>query len=51
MFNILANQLLAKTFAFHNLARHSEIIAIIPEFREPIKINDVNKIPFLVEQG
>jgi len=51
MFNILVNQLLAKTFAFYNLAHHSEIIAIIPEFLEEIKVNDVNKIPFIIEQG
>lgn len=51
MFNILVNQLLAKSFAFYNLAHHSEIIMIIPEFLENIKVNDVSKIPFIIEQG
>lgn len=51
MFNILINQLLRKKFAFYNLAHHSEIIAIIPEFKEDIKVNDVEKVPFIIEQG
>jgi len=51
MFNILVNQLLYKKFAFYNLAYHSEIIAIIPEFEEEIKINDISKIPYIIDQG
>jgi NTE family protein len=51
MFNILSNQLLAKSFAFYNLAHHSEIIMMIPEFKERIKVNDTSKIPFIVQQG
>lgn len=51
MFNILVNQLLAKSFAFYNLAHHSEIVMIIPEFLEGIKVNDVSKIPFIIQQG
>ena len=51
MFNILVNQLLYKKFALYNMEHHSEIIAIIPEFEEDIKINDVSKVPFIIEQG
>ncbi len=51
MFNILVNQLLYKKFAFYNLAYHSEIIAIVPEFKNNIKISDVKNIPFIIEQG
>ena len=51
MFNILINQLLYKKFAFYNLAYHSEIIAIVPEFKDNIKISDVKSIPFIIEQG
>jgi len=51
MFNILVNQLLYKKFAFYNLAYHSEIIPIIPEFSTSIKISDVNSVPFIIEQG
>jgi len=51
MFNILVNQLLYKKFAFYNLAYHSEIIAIVPEFKDNIKISDVEDVPFIIEQG
>jgi len=51
MFSILENQLLAKKFAFYNLAYHSEIIAIVPEFKTKIRVNDVSKVPFIVDQG
>jgi len=51
MFNILVNQLLYKKYAFFNLAHHSEIIAIMPEFSEAIKINDVSKVPYIIKQG
>ena len=51
MFNILVNQLLYKKFAFYNLAYHSEIIAIVPEFEKEIKLNDVGIVPFIIEQG
>jgi NTE family protein len=51
MFNILVNQLLYKQFAFYNLAYHSEIIPIVPEFSISIKISDVSSVPFIIEQG
>lgn len=51
MFNILVNQLLHKKFAFFNLAYHSEIVMIVPEFKEYIRVNDVEKVPFIIEQG
>lgn len=51
MFNILVNQLLYKQFAFYNMAYHSEIIAIVPEIKDDIKISDVNSVPFIIKQG
>jgi NTE family protein len=51
MFNILVNQLLYKKFAFYNLVHHSEIIGLMPEFTEEVKISDVDKVPMIVEQG
>lgn len=51
MFNILINQLLYRKFAFYNLAYHSEIIAIVPHFEHEIHLNDVESVPFIVEQG
>lgn len=51
MFYILVNQLLYKKFAFYNLAYHSEIITIVPEFNREIGLNDVGIVPFIIEQG
>lgn len=51
MFNILSDQLLHKQFAFYNLAHHSEIILVVPEFKENIKVNDAQKIPYIIEEG
>lgn len=49
--SITSNNLLKTNFAFHNLAHHSEIIPIIPEFKERIKLFDTDKIPYLIEEG
>jgi len=51
MLYILINQLLYKRFAFYNLASHSEIIAIVPDFKEEIQLSDVNLVPSIIEQG
>lgn len=51
LFNILINQLLYRKFAFYNLAYHSEIIAIIPHFEHEVHLNDVDSVPFIIEQG
>ena len=51
LFNILSNQLLYRKFAFYNLAYHSEIIAIIPQFDREIGLGDVDSIPFIIEHG
>lgn len=51
MFNILINQLLQKKLAYYNLTFTREIIVLIPEFEENIKVTDVDKIPMIIEQG
>jgi len=51
MFNIMINQLLSTLLGYYNLAYHSEIITIIPEFKGSIKVNDVDKVPYVIEQG
>ena len=51
LFNILSNQLLYRKFAFYNLAYHSEIIAIVPQFDREIGLGDVDIIPFIIERG
>jgi NTE family protein len=49
--SITSNNLLRANFAFHNLAHHSEIIPIIPEFKYRIGLFDTESIPYVVEEG
>jgi NTE family protein len=49
--SVTSNNLLKTNFAFHNLAHHSEIIPILPEFKEHIKLFDVDKLPYVIEEG
>jgi len=49
--SITSNNLLKTNFAFHNLAHHSEIIPILPEFQHRIKLFDSEKIPYVIEEG
>jgi len=49
--SITSNNLLKTNYAFHNLAHHSEIIPIIPEFEERIRLFDTHKIPYVIDEG
>jgi len=49
--SIMSNNLLRANYAFHNLAHHTEIIPIIPQFRESIHLFDTHKIPYVIEEG
>jgi NTE family protein len=49
--SITSNNLLKTNYAFHNLAHHSEIIPILPEFKHPIKLFDTHKLPYVIEEG
>lgn len=51
MTTIYMNNILKASFAFNNLAHHSEIFTIIPEFDESLSMFDVHKIPGIVERG
>ncbi|TAK12271.1 MAG: patatin-like phospholipase family protein [Anaerolineae bacterium] len=51
MFSNMTNQLLAYQFASASLMHHAEIITIVPPFEYNIGLNDVAKIPFIIEQG
>ena len=48
---IMANNLLRSNFAFHNIAHHTEIISILPEFEDRIGPFDTARIPYLIEKG
>ena len=49
--SIMTNNLLRASFVFHGLAHHSEVIAIIPQFTERVRLFDTAKIPYLVDEG
>jgi len=49
--SMISNNLLKTNFAFHNLAHHSEIIPILPEFKHRIKLFDTDKLPYVIEEG
>ena len=48
---ILANNLLKSKLAFHNIAHHSEVIMILPEFKQRVRLFDTAKVPYIVEEG
>ena len=49
--SIMSNNLLKSRFAFHSMAHHSEVIAILPEFRERVKLFDVGKLDYIIREG
>jgi NTE family protein len=49
--SIMANNLLKAAFAFHGLAHHSELIAVIPQFTQRVRLFDVEKLPYIIEEG
>ncbi len=48
---IMANNLLKSKLAFHSIAHHSEVIIILPEFKQRIRLFDTAKLPAIVEEG
>jgi NTE family protein len=51
MTSIYMNNIFKYSFAFNNLAHHSEIFPIIPEFDGTISMFDIQKMPHIIEQG
>lgn len=49
--SIYTNNLLRANYAFHNLAHHAEIIPVLPDFDQPVRLFDTDQIPYVVEQG
>lgn len=48
---VLSNNLLQASFAYCNLAHHSDLIPIIPQFEDEIHMFDTDKIPAIIEAG
>lgn len=49
--SIMTNNLLRSRFAFHNLSHHSEVIPVMPAFKQPVGLFDTTKIPYAIEEG
>src|SRR4029450_4354677 len=47
--SILSNNLLRSQFAFHGLAHHAEIIPIIPQFSQRIRLSHIETIRYILE--
>ncbi len=48
---IYMNNILKNSFAFNNLAHHSEIFPIIPEFDSTVSLFDIHNFPHIIERG
>jgi NTE family protein len=48
---ILANNLLRARLAFHSAVHHSEMIIILPEFRQRVRLFDTTKLSYIIDEG
>ncbi|MGO4391366.1 patatin-like phospholipase family protein [Variovorax sp. M-6] len=48
---ILANNLLKSRLAFQSAAHHSEVILILPQFKQRVRLFDTDKVPHIIEEG
>lgn len=48
---ILANNLLKSRLAFQSAAHHSEMILILPQFKQRVGLFDTAKVPYIIEEG
>jgi len=48
---IMTNNLLKASFAFHGLAHHGEVIPVIPQFSQRIRLFDTAKVPLIIDEG
>jgi NTE family protein len=51
MTSIYMNNIFKNSYAFNNLAHHSEIFPIIPEFDSVISMFDIHKMPHIIKRG
>ena len=49
--SIMSNNLLRARFAFNSVAHHAEVITLIPEFKQRIRLFDTDKVPAIIEAG
>jgi NTE family protein len=49
--SIMSNNLLRARYAFNSIAHHAEVITIIPEFTQRIRLFDAEKVPYIIDAG
>jgi NTE family protein len=49
--SIMSNNLLRARYAFNSVTHHAEVITIIPEFKQRIRLFDTEKVPYIIEAG
>jgi NTE family protein len=49
--SLMTNSLRKSLLAFHSMAHHDEVISIIPQFRERVRMFDTAKIDYIIEEG
>jgi NTE family protein len=49
--SIMSNNLLRARYAFNSVAHHAEVITIIPEFNQRIRLFDTEKVPYIIDAG
>jgi NTE family protein len=49
--SIMANNLLRSRLAFHAMAHHSEVIVVVPEFRERVRLFETGKLDYVIAEG
>jgi NTE family protein len=48
---VISNNLLNASYAFYNLAHHSEVLLIMPNFESDIQMFDAEKLPEIIKAG
>jgi len=48
---VISNNLLQASYAFYNLAHHSEVLLIVPKFNSVIHMFDTHKVPEIIRAG
>jgi NTE family protein len=48
---ILTNNLMKSRLAFQSAVHHSEMILIMPQFKQRVRLFDTDKVPYIIEEG
>lgn len=49
--SIAVNHLLRSTYAFYSTVHHAEVIPLMPDFGQPIRLSDTHLLPHIIECG